>query len=120
MLAEHWPAVAVALAGLLALPLAWRFGRGWLALGVGLLLFAGGAAVPGSVANWLALGGLGVLVVMAGVLLLSGWWSRWLALVATSTGLVGLGGLLLPGAARLFHDLAEDALTLRLHAPAWL
>ncbi|MFO0842014.1 MAG: hypothetical protein U0797_06380 [Gemmataceae bacterium] len=89
MLADHWPAAALALAGLLTLLAAWRRGKILLFVGVGLLLLAGGSAVPYAVASWLAIGAAAGLGVMSAILLLSGWWSRPVALALASVGSVG-------------------------------
>jgi hypothetical protein len=115
------PPLLVAVAGL-ALLLAGALRRGHVshAAGAALLLFAAGAFVPLWLAKWLALAALAALTAAGVLLLLTGLWSRHAAAAFAALGVVGLGGVLLPGAGTAVAELASDLATLRLRAPAWL
>jgi Mg-chelatase subunit ChlD len=127
-LADGWPAALLGLAGLAALlaALSLRGRRPGLAFallvaGPALVVFAaGGLALPGRLAGWLTLGAAGAFAVAGVLLLLTGAWSRLAALAVGALGLVGLGGLLLPGAGPALVETAASLADMRLRAPGWL
>lgn len=91
------------------------------------LLGAGGLVVPwndgaffGSVAGLLLMAALGVLVVMAALLFISGAWSRPLAYAVPAVALFALGGVLLGGVEYHAGNLGNSLTSVRLASPFWL
>ena len=104
--------------------LAWSLGGA----GAALALFAlGGTLLPApsggffaGTAGWLLAVGGGVLVVLAALLLMIGFWNRWLALLAPLAVLLGAGGLLLGQSEYDAADLAQTITEMRIRSPWWL
>jgi hypothetical protein len=120
-LTTHWPAglfflVAVAM----LVPGVIRRRSLLLGAGTAMLLFALGVLVPGWLAKWLVLGVLVVFVFAFGFLFLTGFWYRPAAAFLAALGVLGLGGLLLPGSGAAFTETIESLKGMRIRSPFWL